>query len=482
MTDVALRDSKYQQSFSGSSWSPPRGKRVSLENTVVLYLIADLLVFVASGLLPAGVALQRGWGDAARIDDQYMVVGLTAILYLLISRAAETYTARRILDRNYAIGRLILALAATFVVLTLVGAATKMTQNFSRMWFFSWVILACGVTPAIRLVLLAHMRKRLDGGDFVFRALSVGMFAEPLGRGDIESATGGIAQIAQVLRLAHLGELESLADWIARAEIDQIYIVTPWVDAPLALERLLQLRQFSTEIFVLPADARIHAHQLGVGVIGDRVALRAADRPINGWDIMAKRAQDVAVAAATLLFFSPVMALVALAIRLDSPGPMLFRQKRVGFNGAHFELLKFRSMYAHAADAHASRQTSRHDSRVTAVGRFIRRTSLDELPQLINVLRGDMSIVGPRPHALQTRTNGVELSEIVDQYAARHRVKPGLTGLAQVNGYRGELDTVNKVQKRVEFDISYIETWSTWLDIKIMIRTATLLFFDRKAY
>jgi polysaccharide biosynthesis protein PslA len=482
MTDVALRDAKLRKRFSGSSWSPPRGKRISLESTVVLYLIVDLLIFVASGVVPAALVLHFGLGDPDRIADQFMVVGLTAVLYLLISRAVETYRARQILDRNYAIGRLVLALAATFVILTLVGAATKMTQNFSRLWFFSWVLLAIGLTPLFRFALLAHMRRRLKCGDFVFRALSVGVFAKPLGRADIDAATGGVAQVAQVMHLENLGALESLADWIARAEIDQIYIVTPWVDAPLALERLIHLRQFSTEIFILPSDARVHAHQLGIGVIGDRVALRAADRPINGWNIMAKRAQDVVVASAALLFFAPIMALVALAIKLDSPGPLLFRQKRVGFNGGHFELLKFRSMYADAADAHASRQTSRHDDRVTAVGRFIRRTSLDELPQLINVLRGDMSIVGPRPHALQTRTNGVELSEIADQYAARHRVKPGLTGLAQVNGYRGELDTVEKVQKRVEFDIGYIEKWSTWLDAKIIVRTAALLFFDRKAY
>jgi len=423
-----------------------------------------------------------GWVEIWRLDDQIQVVGLTAALYLLISNVAGAYQARRILDAGVSVRRLALAIAATFVVLTVIGAATKTTQNYSRVWFFSWVVLSCALIPAIRLGLLAYMRKRLAGGDFVFRALSVGVFAKPLERADIDEASGGIAQVAAALQLETLSELEGLADWIARAEIDQIYIAAPWVDAPLILQRLLQLRQFSTEIFVLPDDARVHAHQLGVSVIGDRIALRAADRPINGWSLLAKRAQDVAVTSVALLFFAPVMALIALAIKLDSPGPLLFRQKRVGFNNGHFELLKFRSMYDSAADAHASRQTSRNDDRVTRVGRFIRRTSLDELPQLLNVLRGDMSIVGPRPHALLTKTNGVDLCDIADQYAARHRVKPGLTGLAQVNGYRGELDTEEKVRKRVEFDIIYIESWSTWLDIKIILRTALLMFFDRTAY
>ncbi|WP_374544549.1 exopolysaccharide biosynthesis polyprenyl glycosylphosphotransferase [Rhodoblastus sp.] len=449
---------------------------------VVIYCAIDLLFLIVFGLGPAQLTMGRDWTYLGQIDDQLQVIGLTTALYLLISKATGVYRARRILESGEPIWRLMLALGCTFLILTVIGAATKTTQNFSRIWFFSWVSLSCIVIPAIRLGLLAHMRKRLAGGDFVFRALSVGVFAKPLERADIDEASGGIAQVAAALQLETFAELEGLADWIARAEIDQIYIAAPWVDAPLILQRLLQLRQFSTEIFVLPDDARVHAHQLGVSVIGDRIALRAADRPINGWSLLAKRAQDVAVTSVALLFFAPVMALIALAIKLDSPGPLLFRQKRVGFNNGHFELLKFRSMYDSAADAHASRQTSRNDDRVTRVGRFIRRTSLDELPQLLNVLRGDMSIVGPRPHALLTKTNGVDLCDIADQYAARHRVKPGLTGLAQVNGYRGELDTEEKVRKRVEFDIIYIESWSTWLDIKIILRTALLMFFDRTAY
>jgi polysaccharide biosynthesis protein PslA len=482
MADIALRDSKFQPGVSQDELAPPRGKRISREKFVVFYLIFDFLTIIACGLGSPILGLQSSPGRAERADDFFVIVIFAACLHVLISQVAGTYNARRALDREDLLRRLALSLAATFVVLTVLGAASKTTQDFSRIWFFSWIILSFSIALAGRVLLLASTRRRFAKGDFVFRALSVGLFSKPLRPGELFDASGGVVQVAHELQLESLGDLESLADWIARAEIDQIYIVTPWVDAPLTLQRLLSLRQFSAEIFVLPDDTRIHAHQLGAGVIGDRVALRAADRPINGWSLLAKRAQDIVVASATLFFFAPVIALVAAAIKLDSPGPLLFRQKRVGFNGTHFELLKFRSMYAHAADRHASRQTTRDDDRVTRVGRFIRRTSMDELPQLLNVLRGDMSIVGPRPHALLTKANGVELWKIADQYAARHRVKPGLTGLAQVNGYRGELDSSEKVRKRVEYDINYIENWSTWLDIRIMLRTASLLFFDRTAY
>ncbi len=181
-----------------------------------------------------------------------------------------------------------------------------------------------------------------------------------------------------------------------------------------------------------------------------------------------------------LLF--PVLVLIALAIRIETRGPLFFRQVRQGFNGSNFDVLKFRSMYADQSDAFAERQTSKGDGRVTRVGRLIRRTSLDELPQLINVIRGEMSIVGPRPHALKTTAEGRTLEAAVQEYALRHRVKPGMTGWAQVNGLRGELDTIEKLRRRVQHDIEYIEKWSMGLDLKIILKTLFLVIGARGAY
>ncbi len=482
MADAALRDAAIFADPIRRAWAPPSGKRISLENSVALFMALDLLALVASGFASAALfaRFDRLWSDL--VNDLAAIVGLSAALYLLLSHGIGAYRIRKILELGPSLRRLLAALSATFLVLLVIGAATKTTQNFSRGWFFLWIALACSAAPAIRLALIRDRSRRLATGDFVYRALSVGIFAKPLASGEIAAASRGLAQTAQEIELSGPDELAGLADWIARAEIDQIYIVTPWAKAPDVLQQLLLLRRFSAEIFVLPEDASIRAHQLGVGMIRDRVALRAADRPIDGWSLFAKRAQDVVVSALALVVFAPVILLVALAVRLDSPGPVLFRQMRVGFNGRAFQVLKFRSMRPQATDLHACRQTVRGDDRVTRVGRFIRRTSLDELPQLINVLRGEMSIVGPRPHALRTRAAGRDLTEIADQYAARHRVKPGMTGLAQVSGYRGELDSSAKVVKRVEFDIHYIETWSTWLDLRIILRTAALVLFDRAAY
>ncbi len=184
-----------------------------------------------------------------------------------------------------------------------------------------------------------------------------------------------------------------------------------------------------------------------------------------------------------LVALSPILALTALAIRLDSKGPILFKQKRYGFNNELVEIYKFRSMYADQLDASASRLVTRDDPRVTRVGRFIRKTSIDELPQLFNVVfKGDLSLVGPRPHAIHAKAANRKYDEVVDGYFARHRVKPGITGWAQIHGWRGETDTQEKIQARVDHDLYYIENWSLWLDLYILAVTPASLLKTQNAY
>ena len=182
------------------------------------------------------------------------------------------------------------------------------------------------------------------------------------------------------------------------------------------------------------------------------------------------------------MFAGPALLAIAAAIKITSRGPVFFRQRRVGFNNQIFEVYKFRTMYTHLTDADAQQQTRKGDPRVTRVGAILRKTSLDELPQILNVLKGDMSLVGPRPHALQTRACGRRLEEVAPEYPARHRVKPGITGWAQVNGYRGELDTFDKVINRVKHDLYYIDNWSLSLDLRILWQTARLMISDNNAY
>jgi exopolysaccharide biosynthesis polyprenyl glycosylphosphotransferase len=242
------------------------------------------------------------------------------------------------------------------------------------------------------------------------------------------------------------------------------------------------LRHLSTKVFILPGNKAGRLNLAGISLPGERPLFCAMEEPIQGWSLWLKRLEDVIIAGAALFALFPVLAFVALAIRLDSEGPIFFRQDRKGFNGKIFKLWKFRSMHADATDHHAAIQTSRNDPRVTRVGRFIRRTSIDELPQLINVLQGTMSIVGPRPHAMSTQTEGRNLEELVDYYAVRHRVRPGITGWAQINGLRGELNSVQKLQSRVNFDIEYIDKWTLWFDIKIILKTLLLVIRDPHAY
>lgn len=203
---------------------------------------------------------------------------------------------------------------------------------------------------------------------------------------------------------------------------------------------------------------------------------------LSGWQNALKRSEDLAIGGLLLLLTAPVLLTIALLIKLDSKGPVLFRQPRLGRGNEIFEILKFRTMYVQHADYGAHRQTSRGDARVTRLGAVLRRLSLDELPQLLNVLGGSMSVVGPRPHALNTTVGGIPLETAVPAYPLRHLVKPGITGLAQVNGYRGELSSVDKLSNRVSLDLRYIQTWSLGLDLRILCKTAWIVLGDSNAY
>jgi exopolysaccharide biosynthesis polyprenyl glycosylphosphotransferase len=204
---------------------------------------------------------------------------------------------------------------------------------------------------------------------------------------------------------------------------------------------------------------------------GDIGTFRVMDKPLDEVAALVKRIEDVVIAAICLLITLPLMLMIAVAIKLDSRGPALFRQKRLGANNLPFDLLKFRSMYEEQTDPLGHQLTRAGDPRITRVGRFLRMTSLDELPQLINVLKGEMSLVGPRPHALAASAAGVAYARAISDYPIRHRVKPGITGWAQVNGWRGETKTIEQIRRRVEHDLYYVENWSLGFDLLILGRT-----------
>ena len=333
-----------------------------------------------------------------------------------------------------------------------------------------------------RLCALTWMNGRLQRGACIYRALSLGLGAPPLNAEQLLRWTSYRTRAVKCQTLGEAAELDNLSEAIRTHEIDQVYISVPWGATPELAGKIRKLRDLAVDVFLYCSDERLHGEVLDVVELGHGLAFQAGICPIAGWDRWLKRCGDIIVSLLVLAMALPLFLITAIAIKLGSRGPLFFRQMREGLNGTHFELLKFRSMFVEQADPHGSRQTSRNDSRVTAVGRIIRKLSIDELPQLFNVLQGSMSLVGPRPHPLRMSAEGKALDQVVDYYASRHRVKSGITGWAQINGLRGEANSIEKVKARVDHDLYYIQNWSIWLDFKIMARTAAVLIFDRKAY
>jgi Undecaprenyl-phosphate glucose phosphotransferase len=280
---------------------------------------------------------------------------------------------------------------------------------------------------------------------------------------------------ANIPNLGTPGEL--VADG-QRGKVDVVVITLPSRERARMERILVALRPLATDIYA--ADAAGAAEPIAeLGGLKLAVVARA---PLSPWQRVRKRTIDIVGSAMLLAFLAPVLLLIALLVKVDSTGPVLFRQTRIGYLNQPFTCLKFRSMFDHVADLLADRQTTRDDPRVTRVGKWLRRTSLDELPQLVNVLLGDMSLVGPRPHAPHPRAGGRFFAEVVSDYALRHRVKPGMTGWAQVNGWRGETATVLQIEERVRHDLYYIRHWSLVFDIRILLMTATRGFLGKQTY
>jgi len=261
-----------------------------------------------------------------------------------------------------------------------------------------------------------------------------------------------------------------------------IIALPPDADQP-TLARISQLlRGAMSDVFAMPYLMHGPEIALPMQKVGNVPVIVLQRRPLDEWQIVRKRALDIALSLFAFIVLLPLFALVAMAIKLESPGPVLFRQPRRGFNNRQFMVFKFRSMHVHSADLLAAQQTSRGDKRVTRAGKWLRRLSIDELPQLLNVLRGEMSLVGPRPHAPHTSVEGKLLNDAIGDYVLRYRVKPGITGWAQVNGARGELVTTDDLRRRLELDFEYIQRWSIGFDVKIMALTVLREIVSRHAY
>lgn len=455
----------------------------SLHDFVARRIVADGMAIVGIGVFACWFLDAAGLSSAqgAIRQERWLAIAFALCAFQVFARLFQAYSTERILEATYSTSRLAWSLCLTFSLLLFIAAALKTTQEYSRLWFFSWAVASSGLVLILNGLALRRIRRKLDQGGCVHKAITLGIGCAPVSAEAIAAQTRNEVRVLACLQLDSPEKLPRIADRVKRSAIEKVYITAPWQDVPDLIEPLQSFRNLALDVLVFPKHARLDEAR-SAGQILNEVALVAATRPLEGWKLWQKRALDVCVATLALVVASPVMLLIALAIKIESPGPILFRQKRAGFNDSAFECWKFRSMYWERRDLGAQTQTAQGDARVTRVGRFIRRTSLDELPQFFNVLQGRMSVVGPRPHALATSAEGRLLGDLLDEYAARHRVKPGMTGWAQVNGLRGAITSVDLLQKRVAHDLDYIERWSLLFDLRIILKTIRVIIYDQNAF
>lgn len=454
--------------------------------------LADVGIILFSALAASITAF-----GATEIGFSNLLVTAAAIVFALaFLQAADTYQVSIMRRRLSQIGRVAAGWTMVFAVFAVLRTTTGLGAGITEHWIGAWYSLGLVGLTLARLVVYHLVRHWMNTGRLERRAVIVGggTAAAELIK-DLENQADNDIRIcgifddrsnerspSVVAGYPKLGDINALVEFGRLARIDMLIVCIPL----RAEQRVLQLLR---KLWVLPVDIRLSAHtdkmrfrNRGASFIGTVPFVDVVEKPITDWDMVAKRVFDIFFASLALVAFLPVMIATAIAIRLESKGPVLFRQKRYGFNNEIVDVLKFRSMFHEMADPDAKTVVTKNDARVTRVGRFIRRTSIDELPQLINVLRGHLSLVGPRPHAVNAHTDNRTWDEVVDGYFARHKVKPGVTGWAQINGWRGEVDTQEKIQKRVECDVYYIENWSILFDLKILFLTPIRLLNSENAY
>jgi len=456
-----------------------------------LFVVTDIICFiVAAPITLAAYSLIRGSRLAVPVHITAFILMLGS--FLLIRSSRQAYR-RSLLDLSDNSDTTFDAVISSLIASALIWQA-GLVEDYSRgitLLFLLTVVLCLSVSRPILNRLITGLAER---GQIEQRIAFYG--ADPdsvsLTRQLLESLKFphlrfvGIAddrlRSSNIEGLPMIGDLSALCDAARRGEIDQVLISGAHF-TPKRLEQIVEgLSEVCVDVSLIPAQAIELAPNYRVNLLGAVPVLTLWQRPFRDMNQLVKRAEDLVLSAIALTLLSPVLLFTALLIRLTSPGPVLFVQPRVGFNNEAINVFKFRTMYTHMADLGAKQTTTRGDPRVTPVGRFFRRFSVDELPQLLNVLQGSMSLVGPRPHGTEMMVGDRFYHEAVRGYAGRHRVKPGITGYAQVKGLRGEVRTIERAKRRIELDKYYVDHWSFWLDIYILFATVRAVLFDRDAY
>ncbi len=468
-----------------------RSRRLLLSESVVSGLTAALdaaIVFVV------GVAVYWsyvGWGPGK--PEKYLAaILLLATLNGFLFYHARLYEAAAVASWPTRIHKCVTATAVALVLLVVIAFALKVSAEFSRVWFFSTAILST-ILLCLGRGLVKKVVERLAAAGLLVRNVAVIGAGDPAQRwldhfsaqnptwrtiiGVFDDRTRRVG--SGVGRHPVLGDFRELIRCVREGLVQDVVVAMPLgADRRLA-EIVGRLRELPVHIYLAAEHKEYPPAPYERQSWDGAPVLEVAAMPLSGWGGVVKSIEDKLVALLLLVLLSPLLAAIALAVKLDSPGPVLFRQRRCGFNNEVIVIYKFRTMFRSSSADFDWLQARRNDPRVTRVGRFLRCTSLDELPQLFNVLLGTMSMVGPRPHVFALNE---QFENQVRGYHGRHRVKPGLTGWAQVNDLRGETDTVEKMQARVEHDIHYVENWSLWLDLWIIFKTVFVFWRHKNAY
>ena len=443
----------------------------------------------------AGALTATLTGPAIAADDAHAygaaVVSVLAAFTILIAHAnaASVDALMRPLSR---LDDVLVALITAFLFFLSMAFAFEASDRLSWIWMLSFALFAFAYAAAARLTLrqlFRHLSRRnlvgrsmvvLGTGEQGRRFLHKAARARPF----FTRVVGVFSQDdpppdAQIEGVPVLGGVDTLIRLARTKKIDDIIVAMPWAADRTLTESIEQLKELPVNIYLSTDLVGFElAFRPAVGDLSELPMFEVVRRPISGWSSALKIIEDYTITLALIICLSPLLIAIAILIKIDSPGPVLFRQKRLGFNNQVFDIYKFRSMYHRPDETHV-RQATKGDPRVTRVGRIIRATSLDELPQLFNVLDGTMSLVGPRPHAV---SHNEEYGRKIRGYFARHKVKPGSTGSAQVNGFRGETEDISKMQARVAHDLYYAENWSFFFDFRILITTVIVVFFQKSAY
>jgi putative colanic acid biosynthesis UDP-glucose lipid carrier transferase len=447
-------------------------------------LQASIDPIVSIGTLAGAVSFFGGRFDGACLILALLVFALT----FPGSLAGEAVDGRR-----SSAGELALDIATGWIaivgLLVLLGWASRTLNVFDQRVLLTWALATPAMLFAAHQALPRVLPRLLAAEGLRLRKTAVIAGANDLGRGLAARLTANALHGVRVTgffddrsgtRISEkvLGPLGALADHVRAQRIDIIYIALPMASQPRILKLLEELRDTTASIYFVPDIFLFDLIQARVDTIADIAVVAVCETPFYGFNGLVKRVSDFLLASAILLLISPLMLAIAIGVKLSSPGPVLFKQRRYGVDGGKIVVYKFRSMTV-AEDGEVVKQATKDDVRVTPFGAFLRKTSLDELPQFINVLQGRMSVVGPRPHAV---AHNELYRKLIRGYMIRHKVRPGITGLAQVHGYRGETETVEKMKARIEYDLAYLRNWSLLLDLQIILKTIVVVLKKQNAY